>query len=177
MGSEGNKDYEKIIEACRSLIANNWVTDKDVPTVLIEEGRAYRELGEVDKAIQLYTDSLERAETAEAYNQRGIAYFKKRDWNDAVDDFSSAIRIAEDNGEYRNNRAWTLFKSGRSREALTDADAAVASLKGKAYPLDTRGHIHEALGNRKEAISDYRAALKIDPKLKASRDGLRRLAR
>jgi predicted negative regulator of RcsB-dependent stress response len=40
---------------------------------------------------------------------------------------------------------------------------------------DTRGHIHAALGNRDAAISDFRAALAIDPNSTDSRAGLAKL--
>lgn len=41
--------------------------------------------------------------------------------------------------------------------------------------LDTRGHIFEALGKRKEAIADFRNALAKDPSLKESIAAMKRL--
>ena len=41
--------------------------------------------------------------------------------------------------------------------------------------LDTRAHILEAMGKKKEAIEDYRKALAADPSLTDSAEALKRL--
>jgi tetratricopeptide (TPR) repeat protein len=169
------EDHLAAIAACERLLENHWVVDADVATILFNKGRALRQLGKFDEAIATYTAAIERRETAEAYNLRGAIYYDKRDWEGAISDFGKAIALEAHNGEYRNNRAWTLYKSGRIGEALDDANAAIAALQGVAYPWDTRGHIHEALGNRAAALEDYRKAITIDPTLTSSREGLRRL--
>lgn len=169
------EDYLAAIAACERLLENHWVVEADVATILFNKGRALRQLGRFDEAIATYTAAIDRRETAEAYNLRGAIHYDKGDWSRAISDFGQAITLEAHNGEYRNNRAWTLYKSGRVAEALDDANAAVAALRSVAYPWDTRGHIHEALGNRSEALEDYRKAVSIDPTLKSSREGLRRL--
>lgn len=169
------KDYAAVISACEKLLENQWVVDAEAASVLVNKGRALRQLGRLDEAISTYSSAIDRKATAEAYNHRGAVYYDKRQWDRAVSDFGSAIGLDAHNGEYRNNRAWTLYKSGRLAEALNDANAAVAALQGVAYSWDTRAHIHEALGRKAAAVDDYRKAIGIDPALKSSREGLRRL--
>ncbi len=170
-----HETYDEAIAACEKLLDNHWVADADAGTALLNKGRALRQLGRFDEAISIYTDAIKHQSSAAAYNQRGAVYYDQRQWDEAISDFGKAISLESDNGEYRNNRAWTLYKSGRLNDALTDANAAVATLDGVAYPWDTRAHIHEALGNRAAALEDYKKAISIDPALKTSRDGLIRL--
>lgn len=138
-------------------------------------GRALRDADQHAAAINAYGRSLEARPTPEAYIHRGVARFDMRAFDDAIADFDAALRLAPNNGEALNNRAWTLYRKGDHRAAIVDADKAVAALSTEGYVWDTRGHIHEALGNKAEAIRDYRQAIALDPSTASSRDGLRRL--
>ncbi len=138
-------------------------------------GRALRDADQHAAAINAYARSLEARPTPEAYIHRGVARFDMRAFDDAIADFDAALRLAPSNGEALNNRAWTLYRKGEHRAAIVDADKAVAALSTEGYVWDTRGHIHEALGNKAEAIRDYRQAIALDPSTASSRDGLRRL--
>jgi Tetratricopeptide repeat len=64
-----------------------------------------------------------------------------------------------------NNRAWAYFNAGKAAQGLPDAERSLQLLPNNAHLLDTRGHIFEALGRREEAITDFRRALSINPKL------------
>jgi len=138
-------------------------------------GRALRDADQHAAAINAYGRSLEARPTPEAYIHRGVARFDMRAFDDAIADFDAALRLAPGNGEALNNRAWTLYRKGDHRAAIVDADKAVAALSTEGYVWDTRAHIHEALGNKAEAIRDYRQAIALDPSTASSRDGLRRL--
>ena len=85
------------------------------------------------------------------------------------------MQIEPTHAEALNNRAWAYFRTGRAAQGLTDANIAVTLLPDKDFVWDTRGHINEQLGNRVQAISDYRRALQLNPQAASSRDGLVRL--
>ncbi|MBM3607703.1 MAG: tetratricopeptide repeat protein, partial [Alphaproteobacteria bacterium] len=85
------------------------------------------------------------------------------------------IKSQPNNAVYRNERAWSYFRSGAAARGLEDAQMAVKLNPRSAAFIDTRAHIHEAMGNHAAALADYRAALKIDPRLRESLAGVRRL--
>jgi uncharacterized protein involved in outer membrane biogenesis/tetratricopeptide (TPR) repeat protein len=168
----GNPDAA--LAACERLLASP-LPEQEQAAVLYALGRAQREKGEVDKAINSYTRSIGLMPFAEAYNHRGIAYFDKGEFERATADYGEALRIDPRHAEALNNRAWTRYKAGNLNAALDDANRAISIDGGKAYMWDTRGHINESLGDQSAAISDYRRALELDASSDSSAEGLRRL--
>jgi class 3 adenylate cyclase/tetratricopeptide (TPR) repeat protein len=166
---------EQARTACQAIVDNRLVTGSELATVQLKLGKSLREAGEVDRAIAAFSGSIGAAPSADAYNNRGIAYYEKGERERAIADYSEAVRLEPQHGEAFNNRAWTYFKSGQAQTALADADQAVRLLPGQAYTWDTRAHVREALGERDAAIRDYRKALELDPASNASRNGLQRL--
>jgi class 3 adenylate cyclase len=166
---------KQTIKSCTALINYKIYTGSDLASIYVELGRAQRDRARVDEAIEAYSEAIRLVPSARAYNNRGIAYFDKGQLQKAIVDYTEAIRLDPQYGEAFNNRAWTKVKAGRAAIALGDADKAVRLLPGKAYAWDTRANVHEALGNRKAAIRDFRTALTLDRKSEGSRSGLRRL--
>lgn len=163
------------VEGCQLLIDSGLAKDAELADLYVRQGRALRDRGDLDRALQSLDAALSIAPTTTAYALRGTVHYKKENWDAAIADYTEAIRRDASNGEALNNRAWTYYRTGRAREGLPDADAAVRLLAKEAYAWDTRAHIHEALGNRDAALSDYRAALAIDPAYADSKAGLARL--
>jgi Flp pilus assembly protein TadD len=73
------------------------------------------------------------------------------------------------------------MQQGKAKAALMDADKAVSLDADDPETVNTRAHILEALGRKKEAIAEYRKALGLrlrNPESAAhkdSEDSLRRL--
>lgn len=166
---------EDALPSCERLVKSGLFSGESLASIFVSQGRAYRDKGETDKAIESYNESLKAQETADAYNQRGIAYYDKSDWDNAIADYGEAIRLDPRNGEALNNRAWTLYRAGKAKDALSDANKAVEFMGNQGYVWDTRGHVYEALGNKTAAVSDYRKSLQLDPDSTTSKSGLRRL--
>jgi class 3 adenylate cyclase/tetratricopeptide (TPR) repeat protein len=162
-------------DACKGLLDSGGLTDDDEATIRYKYGRALRDKGEPDKAIESYDRAIALKRTADALNHRGIAYFDKGNYAEAITNYTEALKLRPNLAEAINNRAWTYYKSGDLASALQDANRAVSLDGSKAYIWDTRGHIHEARGAKSAAISDYRKALNLDPGSESSSEGLARL--
>lgn len=167
---EGSAD--QAVAACKLLLDSGIAKEDELADIHVANGRALRERHELDKALEAFSAALALAPTAATYSLRGTVHYDKGAWDKAIADYAEAIRRDPANGEAFNNRAWTYYRAGRAADALADADMAVRLLAKEAYVWDTRAHIHAKLGNRDAAISDFRAALAIDPNNAASRDGL-----
>lgn len=163
------------INACRRLIDTGGIQGPDLAKAHEKLAFAQRRDGQIDDAISSFTKSIGIAETTDAYNERGTAYFLKGQVNEAVTDYDRAIALDPNNGDAFNNRAWANYKLGHVTEAKADADKAESLAPGKADVWDTRGHILEALGDRAGAIKSFEKALAIDPTLQSSGAGLKRL--
>jgi class 3 adenylate cyclase/Flp pilus assembly protein TadD len=169
-------DTSLAITACKAIIAEAAVQGEDLALAQRKLGYAQRKNGETDAAIGSFSDSIKTFATADAFNNRGVTYFLKGQFKEAIADYDEAIRLDANFGDALNNRAWTYYKSGRTKDALADADKAVSVNGDKAFVWDTRGHIYEALGNLKSATTDFEKALSLDPELQSSKAGLKRAA-
>ena len=123
--------------------------------------------------IQAGSESM--TSLAVAYNNRGIAYNGKRNYDLAIADYTKVMALAPDNADAFINRAWAYHLKGDDAEALPDANKAVDLAPRNAGIVETRAEIYEKLGQSDRAIADYRAALQLDPNVDGSRQGLRRL--
>jgi tetratricopeptide (TPR) repeat protein len=114
------------------------------------------------------------------YNNRAIAYMRLNQYDTAIADFTQAIARHPPEASYKDDlyyidRAWAYHLKGEDAKALPDADKAIAMTPDDPDYIETRAEIYEQLGQRDQAIADYRAALKLNPKKDGSRQGLQRL--
>ena len=148
-----------------------------------EDGEAWRRrgqsrfsLGNWDGAIDDYTKAIAiDANDTEALAFRCGAQINLEKYDRAEADCRAALKIDDGLALALNNLAWLHYKRAEHREGLALAEKAVKAAPEDANYWDTRAHLLEALGERDLAISDYRAALKRNPKLKESIAGLKRL--
>ena len=68
--------------------------------------------------IQLEDMKLANPKYSDIYAQKGIIYLKLGDYNNAVREFSSAIKLAPKNYDYQYNLALAFDKMGNSRSAI-----------------------------------------------------------
>ncbi len=108
------------------------------------------------------------------YNNRSTGYSDKKQYDLAIQDQTRAIQLDPTNASAYYNRAGDYHNKGEDAKALPDADRSIA-LAPTANHFQIRGEIYEKLGQRDQAIADYRAALRLDPNRKSSLAGLQRL--
>lgn len=169
-------DTSSALTSCKAIIAEAASQGEDLALAQRRLGYAQRKNGENDASIGSFSDSIKTFATADAFNNRGVTYFLKGQFKEAIADYDEAIRLDANFGDALNNRAWTYYKSGRTKDAVADADKAVSVSGDKAFVWDTRAHIYEALGNLKSATADFEKALSLDPNLQSSKTGLKRVA-
>jgi len=102
---------------------------------------------------------------AEAFNNRGVAYRLKGDYDRAIADYNQAIKLKADFAPAFDNRCWARAVVGILKQALADCNQALRLMPNNAATLDSRAFIFLKMTHFDAAVSDYDAALRIDPKL------------
>ena len=108
------------------------------------------------------------------FYDRGNAYGAKGNNVQEIADQTQAITLNPGYASAYNNRAWAYHLNGEDAKGLPDANKGI-ELAPTANHFETRAEIYEKLGLSANAITDYRASLKIEPNKADSLAGLKRL--
>jgi tetratricopeptide (TPR) repeat protein len=117
-------------------------------------------LADYDRAVQINPKSVN------ALHSRGASFQRKGDFARASADYGEVTRLQPDNPDAWAARCWVRAAGGRElQQALSDCNQALKLKDDAPDVLDTRGFVHLRLGKYDDAIKDYDAALKLDPKI------------
>jgi tetratricopeptide (TPR) repeat protein len=97
---------------------------------------------------------------AEAFNNRGIAYRFKGDYDHAIQDYSHAIKLNAKFAAAFNNRGIAYDQKGEYERAIADFDQSI-KLKPSAEAYLNRGNAYLGKAQYAAAIDDYDAAIKL----------------
>lgn len=101
---------------------------------------------------------------AAAFFNRGYAYFLQKQYNLAILDYGTAIYFEPELGVAYSNRCLALAAANRDLvAALADCDRALKLLPTDIDIRETRGFVFLKLGDPAIALSEYEAALRLDP--------------
>jgi tetratricopeptide (TPR) repeat protein len=132
--------------------------------------------GSVDQAITLYTEALEdkslpNDRRATILNDRGVAYSRRLNYKEAIDDFNRAIQLYPEYPAVYNNRGNVLLGLGAVREAIKDFDRALLLAPGYAAAYSNRAGAYMKLGQVEQAIAGYTKAIQLTPTSPAALSG------
>jgi formylglycine-generating enzyme required for sulfatase activity len=158
------------------------IAPEDVVTAerAANQGKAYYEHHEYDRAVERYTKALaldpanpfyqenlekaqaaaeqaaaERRAAAVLANKRGDEYYDKKNYRRAMDEYSEAIGLDPNNAVYYNSRGAAYLNSGDNNRAVTDfAEAARLNPNSARY---------------KENLEKAKAAVAAEERVKAER--------
>lgn len=130
-----------------------------------------------DFIIHVCTDAiasgrLTKADLAHAFMDRGMAWRYKSQYDRAIADYSTAIRLNPTYAAAYDNRGIAYRNKGELDRAISDYNAAI-----RLNPKDPIAHNNRATaliakGNYDEAIADYKTAIQLDPKYAAPYESL-----
>lgn len=92
---------------------------------------------------------------ARIYTNRGSLLLKQGHFDDAIADFTRALRADSGYKDARKGRAFAYMKQGRYDAALAEADALVLLDPADGEGYLARGKIHRSRGDRPRANSDF----------------------
>jgi len=100
---------------------------------------------------------------ADAYANRGVAYYVKRDYDRAIEDFGRAVALDPDTPSAYIFRAKSYRVRGDYDRAIEDYGKAIEFFPGDPEIYDERGSAYLSKGDYGQAILDYDRAIALDP--------------
>jgi Tfp pilus assembly protein PilF len=132
---------------------------------LWQEGYKAHMEGDLERAVELYTRSIELSPTAEAYTFRGWAYHSMGRIDDAVAECRKAIEVDPDFGNPYNDIGAYLIDKGQLDEAVEWLEKAKRAprYEPRHFPFMNLGRVYAAKGMFLRAIAEFEGALRIEP--------------
>jgi len=132
---------------------------------LWQEGYRAHMDGDLEHAVELYSESIEVWPTAEAYTFRGWAYGRMGRTDDAVAECHKAIEIDPDFGNPYNDIGAYLLAKGQVDEAVEWFEKAKRALRyePRHFPFMNLGRVYAAKGMVRRAIEEFEGALRFEP--------------
>ncbi len=105
------------------------------------------------------------AGNAQEHLQKGNSYLEQQQWQEAINEYNSAIKIDPNLAEAYCNRASAYGSLGKLTLAKADLDKAIELNPKMAKAYDNRGKIYLVSSKYEEAITDFSTAIDFDPTL------------
>ena len=126
-----------------ALAAAPAAAQSDSSTLRVREAAAALVRGNVDQAITIYGEVLEdkslpNDRRATILNDRGVAFSRRQQQKEAIEDFNRAIQLYPEYAAVYNNRGNVLLGLGAVREAVKDFDRALLLAPGYAAAYSNR---------------------------------------
>jgi len=136
---------------------------------------------EPDRSIRGCTAIIERGKRenqknrAVAYWNRGNAYSLKRELDQAIADYTEAIKLNPEFTLAYYGRGSAYRDKGEYDRAIADADKVIEINPQDPEAYSNRGSAYVAKGDKERAVADYRKALQIDPSNQMAKIALKML--
>jgi tetratricopeptide (TPR) repeat protein len=103
------------------------------------------------------------ARSAADYVAQGDAHREAKEYQQAAEAYTAALRLDPDNAAVYINRGAAYDGLGEHRRAIADYDRAIALDPQNAAAYNNRGAAYLGLGEYQRAIADYDRAIALDP--------------
>jgi tetratricopeptide (TPR) repeat protein len=136
---------------------------------LARDGAEASKNQDFDKAVELLQkatalDHKYADELAAVYQQRGYAAATNQQFQEALNDFSEAIKLKSDDARIYEQRAAVEMKMNDNDKALADYTEAIKLKPNEVRYYAYRSYIYEVKGDIKNSMADTDKVLKLDPK-------------
>jgi lipoprotein NlpI len=152
------------VDSCTALIESGKVFGLGLAWAYESRCAAYNDGKASDYAIADCNQAILREPTARGYSNRGNAYYTKGDNDNAIADYSQAIKLNSKDAGAFNNRGRAYLAKGQNDRAIADYSQAIQLNPKDATAFNNRGNAYYANGDHERAIADYNQVIQIDPK-------------
>ena len=150
---------------------------RDRAVQFFRQAYALQMQGEYQKAIDLYTRSIETYPTAEAYTFRGWSYSFLGDYDRAIEECMLAIRVDPEFGNPYNDIGAYMIELGKLSDALYWLEKATRAPRYESYcfPWFNMGRVYEKWFQWNRARECYRQSLCENPDYQIASVALKKL--
>ncbi len=114
--------------------------------------------------ISLWSDVVNKSkQKIRPYNERGLAYFDKGDYDKAIIDFTRAVELNRNYADGFYNRGNVYQKQGVYDKAILDYTAAIMINPRYAKAYINRGLVYYLSQAYEKAVFDFKQAIEIAP--------------
>jgi tetratricopeptide (TPR) repeat protein len=129
---------------------------------LMKRGIAYRNLGELDKALDDFNASIKLENPyPDIYENRGYIYLLREDYNNALINFETAVNMDSESAYAWRNLGLCNFNLGNLETALSNINRSLELEPENAYAYKTRGRIYMGLDQVDNGCPDLKMAVKL----------------
>ncbi|HAM52063.1 MAG TPA: hypothetical protein DCP92_15755 [Nitrospiraceae bacterium] len=137
---------------------------RGIPIAYTNRGVAFRETGQLDRAMQDYNTAITLKPTEyKAYNNRGVLFYETGQLDRAIQDFNVSITTKPTNADTYANRGRVFQEMGQNRRALEDFDKAITLNPANYMAYYNRGIVFGEMGQRDGALEDFNKAITLNP--------------
>jgi Tfp pilus assembly protein PilF len=139
--------------------------EQEIALELVNEAMRNQMAGELEKAIQLYRDSIAVCPTADAHTYLGWTYSFQGKIDEAIAECEIAITIDPDFGNPYNDIGVYLIERKKLDDAIPWLEKAKEAKRyePRHFPYLNLGRIFAAKEMINRALEEFRGALKFDP--------------
>jgi tetratricopeptide (TPR) repeat protein len=121
-----------------------------------------------DKAIRYCTTAIDSGrltnyELVHSLNSRGWAYYRKADFDRAIQDYNQAIQLQPDYAFAFNDRGLAYAGNRDFNRAIEDYSQAIKLNPDFALAFNNRGFAYASKRDNDRAIQDFNAAIRLRP--------------
>jgi tetratricopeptide (TPR) repeat protein len=132
-------------------------------------GRCYKFLNQLDSTLYFANRYIQEApEDEDGYDLKGDAYYRKDEYNTAVDWYNQAIKLAPNRAVFYEDRGDAYFYLNKIDTAMIDFQKEASLDKKNTYPLRRIGDCYYAKKDYTNSIIYHQKALKLDPTYKSA---------
>ena len=126
-----------------------------------------RDQGNINGALSDYNSALALKDNPQTYNSRARLYFDHSNHPDtlrlALQDYSRAIQLDPNDGEFYTNRGATYARLGDMQSALLDLTKAIQYKPDHQVAYLNRSIIYNSQNRKQEAIADLKTYITLNP--------------
>jgi tetratricopeptide (TPR) repeat protein/MinD-like ATPase involved in chromosome partitioning or flagellar assembly len=178
-GERAKNDFDKALIKYNEAIGLN----RSYALAYYGRGRVYLERRQLDDALRDFDEVIKLnandapasvapnandpliASNADAYVGRGDVYWLKRDFDNAIEAYSRAIKLKPDLPDAHVKRGKVLVEKGNRGDAMADYNRAIELSKDNPLAFLWRGTAYSASGDNDLALEDFDRALNLKPDL------------
>ncbi|MGE5223586.1 MAG: tetratricopeptide repeat protein [Omnitrophica WOR_2 bacterium] len=129
---------------------------------LLDTTDFYYEAGDFELVVFIYSEMLlyplNTNQTRQVFSLRADAYGQMGNFDQAIEDYRSAVKLGENRPVILNSLCWDLGITGKPEAALSYCEQAARDKLIPEY-RDSRGLVYAMLGKRVAAIADFKAVI------------------